>query len=111
MSHGDQVLQWAKKVIHDTERAVRRIVHLYDFYLDDDDTYAESEGFNKGRRSGDPYNPSLYSSMGSKCQGMRHVKHALHLDEQNGNSYWQDSMKKEIGDLIDMDSFEFKPAG
>ena len=32
---GDQVLQWAKKVVRDLDRLVRRITRLYDIYLDD----------------------------------------------------------------------------
>ena len=34
---GDQVFQWAKKVVRDLDRAVRRITHLYDSYLEDHD--------------------------------------------------------------------------
>mmetsp|Transcript_25890 Transcript_25890/g.30071 ORF Transcript_25890/g.30071 Transcript_25890/m.30071 type:complete len:191 (+) Transcript_25890:856-1428(+) len=42
----------------------------------------------------------------------RHVNHAIRLDAQNGNTYWQDSMKKEVDSLlIDMDCFEFKEEG
>ena len=32
---GDQVLQWAKKVVRDLDRTVRRILRLYYLYLDD----------------------------------------------------------------------------
>ena len=32
---GDQVLQLAKKVVRDLDRAVCRITRLYDIYLDD----------------------------------------------------------------------------
>ena len=34
---GDRVLQWAKKFVRDLDRAVRRITHLYDSYLEDHD--------------------------------------------------------------------------
>jgi hypothetical protein len=30
---------------------------------------------------------------------------------RNGNTYWADSIKKEVDDLIELDSFEFKEAG
>lgn len=30
---GDRILRWAKKVVRDLDRAVRRITHLYDLYL------------------------------------------------------------------------------
>ena len=33
----DRVLSWAKKTLRDCERAVKRMVRLYDFELDDDD--------------------------------------------------------------------------
>ena len=33
----DSNIAWAKKVLRDWRRAVRRIARLYDFYLDEDD--------------------------------------------------------------------------
>mmetsp|Transcript_6234 Transcript_6234/g.11778 ORF Transcript_6234/g.11778 Transcript_6234/m.11778 type:complete len:92 (+) Transcript_6234:53-328(+) len=41
----------------------------------------------------------------------RNVVRALELDMRNGNTYWADSIKKEVDDLIELDSFEFKEAG
>ena len=34
---GDRVLQWAKKVVRDLDRTIRRIVRLYHVHLDDHD--------------------------------------------------------------------------
>ena len=34
---GDRILQWAKKVVKDLNTSVRRITHLYDLFLDEDD--------------------------------------------------------------------------
>ena len=40
---GDRVLQWARHVVKNMDKAVRRIARLYYFYLDDD----EKEKFQK----------------------------------------------------------------
>ena len=37
------------------------------------------------------------------------VKQALEFDKQNGNTMWEDSIKKEMGALYDMDTFKFLP--
>ena len=37
------------------------------------------------------------------------VAQALKLDEQNGNTYWQDAIEKEIGALMKLNCFEFHP--
>ena len=34
----DRICSWAKKVLRDIDRAVKRITRLYDFYLDDNDS-------------------------------------------------------------------------
>ena len=34
---GDRFLHWAKKVLRDMERAMRRIKNSYDFHFDDHD--------------------------------------------------------------------------
>ena len=34
------------------------------------------------------------------------VKRALELDEVNGNTYWQDAMAKEVGTMLDMNTFK-----
>ena len=38
-------------------------------------------------------------------------EHAAKLDMQNGNTFWQDAIDKEIKVLLDMDCFEFFPDG
>ena len=38
---GDRVLQWAKKVERDMDRAIRRIVRLSVLFLDDNDNVAK----------------------------------------------------------------------
>jgi hypothetical protein len=43
----------------------------------------------------------------------RNIQHALQLDKDNdnGNNYWQDSIKSEMKDLFDLECFEIKPEG
>jgi hypothetical protein len=38
----------------------------------------------------------------------KNVDHAMELDEQSGNIFWQEAIKHEIYSLIKMESFEFK---
>jgi hypothetical protein len=40
----------------------------------------------------------------------RTVREALELDRINGNTYWGDAIKNEVGTLVDMDCFEFHPS-
>ena len=46
---GDRVLQWAKKVVRDLDRIIRRFFRLYDVYLDD---YDEVRMTRRARKNG-----------------------------------------------------------
>ncbi len=95
---GDQVLQWAKKVVRDLDRAVRRITQLYDLYLDDHDEVSK-----KKRKQ-------FLAAHGIEVP--RNMEHAQRIDKENGNTFWQDAFgKKEVKALLDLDCFEFHPAG
>ena len=37
------------------------------------------------------------------------VKQALEFDKENGNKFWEDSIKKEMKALFDMETFKFVP--
>ena len=39
------------------------------------------------------------------------MKHALEIDKIKGNTFWQDSIDKEMKGLLDLNCFEFKPSG
>ena len=54
---GDQVLQWAKKVVRYLDRAVRQITWLYDIYLYDHSKVRMSRGFRKDQRKGERNSP------------------------------------------------------
>ena len=49
---GDRVLQWAKKVVKDLDRTVRRITKLYDVFLDDHDEVRMTRRVQKGSKKG-----------------------------------------------------------
>jgi hypothetical protein len=106
---GDRVLQWAKKVVRDTDRAIRRIIRLYDFYLDENESIRKMRRVQKGSRKKRKVQQKPRFKYGIEVP--RNVGHALELDMRNGNTYWADSIKKEVDDLIELDSFEFKEAG
>eukprot|EP00957_Ditylum_brightwellii_P123968 9450159-Ditylum_brightwellii.AAC.1 len=72
----DQVQSWAKKMLWDLNRAIRQIAHLYDFYIDEDENIGEV---------------------------LWNAKHAIKLDEKNGNTMWQDAMTLEDGTLNELE--------
>ena len=106
---GDRVLLWAKKVLRDIDRAVRRIIRLYDLYLDDHDEVRMTRRVQKGSRKRKKLSLAPLYKYG--IQVPRNAKQAQQLDEANGNTLWQDAMDKELNALLDMDCFEFHPAG
>lgn len=106
---GDRVLQWAKKVIRDTDRAMRRIVRLYDFFLNDDDSIGKIRRIQKGSRKRKKVKLKPRFKYGIEVP--RDPEHALKLDEANGNHNWAEAMGIEVDDLLKLDCFEFKEAG
>lgn len=106
----DLVLKWAKKVVRDCGRAIRRINLLYDFYLDEDETVRKVRRLAKnGRKKKKKFSSKPVFKYGIEVP--RNAKHALILDQKNENTFWQDSMKKEVDDLLALDCFEYKDAG
>ena len=49
------------------------------------------------------------TSLASKS--LENAKHALELDKQNGNTYWQDAMKLEVDLLKDFKAFKILEKG
>eukprot|EP00957_Ditylum_brightwellii_P078616 5976852-Ditylum_brightwellii.AAC.2 len=103
---GDRVLQWVQKVEHDLDHAVRQIVHLYNTFLDADDNVRHIRPLQKGSRKRKKTKTKLQMKYGIKVP--RNVKEAIQFDEENGNTFWQDRMKSEVGALMEMDYFAFK---
>ena len=104
----DRTLAWAKNHLRNLDRAVRRIVRLYDFYLDgNDEVYSVRRAQNRKRKKA--YNPQKQYKFG--VQVPRNVREALELDKANGNTLWEDAIKLEVQTLTDMECFEFKPSG
>ena len=89
---GDRVLQWAKKVVRDLDRAVRRITRLYDIYLDDHSEVIMSRRVQKGyKKTRNKFSTASVFKYGTKVP--RTSEHAVKLDEQNGNRFWQDAIE------------------
>ena len=103
----DSNIGWAKKVLRDYRRAIRRIARLYDFYLD------EHDNIQKVRRSKKKKAKKVKraSKMKYGIVVPRNVKKAIALDEKNEDTYWQDAMKKEVDALVELDCFSFKEKG
>ena len=104
---GDRVLQWAKKVEKDLERAARRITRLYDFFLDDND---EVKHIRRAQKTKKKKKFSTATTFKYGIEVPRTVSDAIRIDKTNGNTYWQDAMDKEVEALLELDCFEFKPA-
>ena len=107
---GDRVLRWAKQVVKDMEKATRRIARLYDFFLDEDDNikYIRRTQKNGSRKKKRPPSKTTYK-YGVKVP--RNVDEAIRFDNENGDTFWQDAMRLEVGALVDLDCFEFKSKG
>ncbi len=106
----DRALSWAKKTLRDCERAVRRIARLYDFVLDDDDNIRRVRRVVRSNKK-KKFKPPPKKRLKYGVEVPNTVKQALELDELNGNSYWQDAIKKEMDALMELDCFEFRDAG
>ena len=105
---GDRTLQWAKKVVRDMNPAIRRITRLYDFFLDDDDTIRYVRRIQKRKKK---WKPKPIKRFKYGLEIPRNVEHALKIDEDNENTFWYDSMAKEVKNVIALDCFEFKDKG
>ena len=108
---GDRVLQWAKKVVRDMDRAVRRIVRLYDIYLDDHDDVRMTRRVQKDSKKKKRKKFTTAPIYKYGVEVPRHAEHAKKIDAANGNTFWQDAFEKEVKALLDLDCFEFHPAG
>ena len=83
----DRVLKWAKKVIRDLDRTVRRIFRLYDVYLDDHDEVrmtrrARNNGKSKKRKQR-PREPIYKYGV----EVPRNMAHARKIDAANNNTH------------------------
>jgi Reverse transcriptase (RNA-dependent DNA polymerase) len=97
----DRNLQWAKSTLRDLNHTVRRMARLYN------GAPGEDLAIHKVRKK-----KKINYSMPVFKYGVqvpRNVRQAIELDTKNGNSFWSDAIKVEIGGLIKLDCFEFKP--
>ena len=107
---GDRVLQWAKKVVRDMDRTVRRITRLYDLYLDDHDEVRMVRRVQKNsKKKRKKFTTTPIFKYGIEVP--RTTEQAKRIDEENGNTFWQDAFEKEVNALLEMDCFEFHPSG
>ena len=104
----DRVLQWAKKGVRDLDRSVRRITRLYDLYLDDHD---EVKMTRRTQKNAKKKRFSLAPVYKYGIEVPRDVNHSKKLDQKNGNDLWKQAGDKEVKALLDLDCFDFHPAG
>ena len=106
----DPIMNWARKVVRDTRRALRRIIKLYNFELDESDRIyqvrRQVRGGKKKKRIDRSKKEFKYG-----LEVPRDAKRALEIDKENGNHLWEESMDAEINSLLDYGCFEFHPAG
>ena len=105
----DRTLTWAKKTLRDIDRAVRRIGQLYDFHLDENDNVYKIRRAGVNGKKRKKQRPKELLKYGVIVP--RNVAHAYQLDEENGNTFWQEAIKLEIDSLIGLECFEFHPNG
>ena len=98
----DPDLKWAKHTIRDIHQTIRITLKLYDFRMD------ESDRLYRARRK---IRGSNKKKQVDGLEELRHVKQALDVNTKRKDTKWRDSMALKIDSLIDIDRFEFKPAG
>jgi Reverse transcriptase (RNA-dependent DNA polymerase) len=102
----DRTLQWAKHTLRDLTWTIRQITRLYDFYINDNDEIRRAPCAQKGgKKKKHNYSVPVFKY---GVEVPRSVRHALELDKKNGNTFWADAIKLEVGNLIDVECFEFK---
>ena len=83
---GERVLKWAKQVVRDMACARRRIARLYDFYLEEDESVKyirqTTRNGNRKKRRNHPH-----QRLNTNMAIPRNVKHAIEIDERNGNTF------------------------
>lgn len=104
----DRVLSWAKKTLRDCERAVRRMVRLYDFVLDDDDNIRRVRRAVRAKKKNKKAPPK---KLKYGVQVPRNVDEAYQLDKDNGDTLWADAIDKEMAALYELDCFEYREKG
>jgi len=106
----DRVLSWANRTLRNIRRATRRIVRLYDFFLDDNDNIRKVRRAVRAKKKKAGLAPrGKVFKFG--IQVPRNIKEAYDLDAANSNTYWQDAIKLEMDALENFDAFEFHPKG
>eukprot|EP00957_Ditylum_brightwellii_P128100 9770462-Ditylum_brightwellii.AAC.1 len=99
----------AKKTLRYLDRSVRRVVRLYDFYLDGNEQVRKVRHAVRAKKRDKKGPRTMVCKYGVEVpQG---VKHALELDKANGNTMWQDTMALEVDALKEMECFDFQDAG
>ena len=110
MNSRDPYIKWAKHNIRDIRRTIRKILKLYDFRLDNNDRIFRVRrkicGSKKKKRVDFTRKKFKYG-----LEEPRNIKRSLEIDAGREETKWCDSMALEVDSLIDIDCFEFKPAG
>ena len=106
----DPDLKWAKHTIRDIRQTIRRILKLYDFRLDKNNRLfrvrRKIRGSKKKKRVDFTRKKFKYG-----LEELWNIRRALDVDAEREDTKWCDSMALKLDSLIDIDCFEFKPAG
>ncbi len=94
-------LVWARQTVRDYEVATRRLKRAFG----DDLTSFNCRRTVKRRKKFSAKKVFKYG-----IQVPRNVREALELDKLSGTTHWEEAIKKEVGTLVEMDCFEFKPS-
>jgi hypothetical protein len=106
----DRVLSWANRTLRNLKRAIRRVVHLYDFFLNDNDDVKLVRRAVRAKKKKAGLGPrGKIFKFG--IQVPQTAKEAIDIDTANGNTLWQDAMRAEMDALEKLDCFEFHPEG
>ena len=89
---------------------MRRTLKLYDFRLDESDRLFRVRRKIRGSKKKKLVDFTRKNFKYS-LEELKNINHDLEIDAELEDTKWCDSMALEVDSLIDIDCFEFKPAG
>lgn len=105
------MLTWAKHTLKKYDRAVKRIIRLYDFELDDDDNVRTIRRVVRAGKKKKGKRPKPKERMKYGIQVPKDIKEALEFDKNNENTLWQDAIDKEVNALLGLEVFDIREKG
>ncbi len=103
----DPNMTWAHKVARNIKQTICCLQCKYEFYINKRTDWPKLRHITKDKKKKGKYSKGSMFKYG--IQVPQNMEEALELDWQNKNTFWQDSVTKEMRVLDDMEYFKYKP--